>query len=442
MRKPEKIAVLGGGESGVGAALLAKKEGIDVFVSDKGTIKESFKAELSASGLPYEEGRHTRERLFGVDEIIKSPGIPDQVPLIGELLAAGIPVISEIEFASRFTTATLIGITGSNGKTTTTRLTYHLLQTAGLDVGMAGNVGRSFARILTEESRAYYVLELSSFQLDGIDRFRPQIAMLLNITPDHLDRYDYRMENYVRSKFRILRNQGPGDLFLYNGDDPNIRAFLGDHPPAPRSVAITGAAIDGDRIRSDDWVFDLSNTSLRGRHNAMNALFAIYTARQLGAGETAVRKGLETFVNAPHRLEPVGEIDGVTYLNDSKATNVDAVYYALEAMRQPVVWIVGGQDKGNDYSPLLDLVREKVKALVCLGADNRKIIDAFGDTGKAIVETRSATAAVNAAAKLAEPGDVVLLSPACASFDLFRNYEDRGDQFRTAVRNKMRTTDN
>ena len=421
----------------MGAALLARKEGIDVFVSDKGMIKESFKAELSANGLPYEEGRHTRERLFEVDEIIKSPGIPDQVPLIGELVAAGIPVISEIEFASRFTTATLIGITGSNGKTTTTRLTCHLLQTAGLDAGMAGNVGRSFARILTEEPRPCYVLELSSFQLDGIDRFRPQIAMLLNITPDHLDRYDYRLENYVRSKFRILRNQGPEDLFLYNGDDPTIRAFLGDHPPVPRSVAISGAAIDGDRIRSGDWVFDLGATSLRGRHNAMNALFAVYTAQVLGASEAAVRKGLESFVNAPHRLEPVGEIDGVIYLNDSKATNVDAVYYALEAMRQPVVWIVGGQDKGNDYSPLLELVRKKVKALVCLGADNSKIIATFGESGKPLVETRSAAEAVEVAARLAEPGDVVLLSPACASFDLFRNYEDRGDQFRAAVQERI-----
>lgn len=437
MSKKKKIAILGGGESGVGAALLAQKQGFEVWVSDKGKIKEGFKTELLDNGLPYEEGQHTRERLFDADEIVKSPGIPDQAPLIGELVAAGIPVISEIEFASRFTTATLIGITGSNGKTTTTRLTYHLLQTAGLDVGMAGNVGRSFARILTDEPRAYYVLELSSFQLDGIDRFRPHIAMLLNITPDHLDRYDYKLENYVRSKFRILRNQKPEDLFLYNGDDPNIRAFLGDHPPKPRRIAITGAGIEGDRIHAGDWTFDLGTTALRGRHNAMNALFAVNAARELGAAEAAARQGLETFVNAPHRLEPVGEIGGVTFLNDSKATNVDAVFYALEAMRQPVVWIVGGQDKGNDYEPLLGLVREKVKALVCLGVDNQKIIEAFGSLGKKIVETRSAADAVAAATQLAEPGDVVLLSPACASFDLFRNYEDRGDQFRAEVRNRM-----
>ncbi len=439
----QKITVLGGGESGVGAALLARQKGLDVFLSEKGAIRDAFKEELAARGIPYEEGRHSRERLFGAGEIVKSPGIPDQLPLIRELREAGLPVISEIEFAGRYTDATLIGITGSNGKTTTTKLTHHLLQTAGIDAGMAGNVGISFARALTKAPHAYYVLELSSFQLDGIEAFRPRIAALLNITPDHLDRYDYQMANYIRSKFRIIRNQGPGDVFLYNEDNENVTGYLKDIALTPTGVGLGRRQIDGAAILVDGERYDLSRTVLQGRHNAMNALFAVTIARLLQAAPAAIREGLHTFISVPHRLEPVAEIDGVLYLNDSKATNVDSVFFALDAMTRPIVWIAGGQDKGNDYEPLLPLARDKVKAIVCLGRDNAKIAAAFAGSVDTIEETDSAEAAVRAAARLAEPGDVVLLSPACASFDLFRNFEDRGEQFKAAVRtlqNNNRTT--
>lgn len=428
-----KIAILGAGESGTGAALLAKARGHEVFVSDSGAVQEHYRQELAANGIPFEEGSHTWERILTADEVVKSPGIPDKAPLVKALRENGVPVISEIEFASRYAAAFIIGITGSNGKTTTTRLVWHLLQTAGLNAGLGGNVGYSFARLALEAKWDYYVLELSSFQLDGVAQFRPDIALLLNITPDHLDRYDYRMENYVASKFRIAMNQRPEDIFIFNADDPNISAYMQENRIAARSIPIGESAIEGTRIKAGAMTFDMRDTPLQGRHNYMNALFAVQAAQALGASEAAIREGLNSFVNVPHRMELVGEVAGVRYINDSKATNVDAVFYALDAMATPVIWVVGGQDKGNDYEPVQQLVRDKVKAIVCLGADNRKIAEVFRNDVPRIEETQSAEAAVRVAASLAEPGDTVLLSPACASFDLFRNYEDRGDQFREAV---------
>lgn len=428
-----KIAILGAGESGTGAALLAKAKGHEVLVSDLGIIQDHFKRELEAEGIEYEEGKHTWERILTAEEVIKSPGIPDKAPLVKALRENGIPVISEIEFAARYSTTFTIGITGSNGKTTTTRLTWHLLQQAGLKAGLGGNVGYSFARLVLEGNYDYFVLELSSFQLDGVLTFRPDIAMLLNITPDHLDRYDYKMENYVASKFRIAMNQSERDLFIYNADDANITDYMSRNGIASRRAPIAESAIEGTQIKVGASVFDMLETPLQGRHNYMNALFAVQTAKELGLSDDAIRAGLKSFVNVPHRMERIAEIDGVPYINDSKATNVDAVFYALDAMTTPVIWIVGGQDKGNDYEPLRHLVQQKVRAIVCLGIDNAKIVEFFGADIADITETNSAETAAYAAMKLAQPGDTVLLSPACASFDLFRNYEDRGDQFREAV---------
>lgn len=428
-----KITILGSGESGVGAALLAKKLGHEVFVSDKGSIAAKYKHELEENAIPYEEGVHTLTRILAADEIIKSPGIPDKVAVVQAALAQGIPVISEIEFASRHTDSRIIGITGSNGKTTTTKLTFHILETAGLDVAVGGNVGYSFARLITEGKKACYVLEISSFQLDGIQNFRPDISMLLNITPDHLDRYDYKMENYISSKFRICANQKAGDLFLYNADNENITNRLNDIKSAPKGVAISTKMIENDLLYVNDSTFDMSKTALRGKHNYMNALFAVHTAKAMGVADELIQNSLETFQNVVHRMEFVAEIDGVEYINDSKATNVDSVFYALDAMTKPTVWVVGGQDKGNAYEPLFELVREKVRAIVCMGADNQKLLEVFGDFGKPIVEARSAQEAVAQAKELAKPGDAVLLSPACASFDLFKNYEDRGNQFKETV---------
>ncbi|MDZ4680613.1 MAG: UDP-N-acetylmuramoyl-L-alanine--D-glutamate ligase [Saprospiraceae bacterium] len=428
------IVVLGAAESGVGAAILAAAKGFEVFVSDRGEIKDSYKNLLVKHGIPYEEGQHTHERIFQATEVIKSPGIPDTVPLVKALEERSIPVISEIEFAGRYTAAKIIGITGSNGKTTTTLLTHHLLKTAGLNAGLAGNVGFGFAaHVALELAVDYYVLELSSFQLDGIRAFRLDIAMLLNITPDHLDRYAYKLENYADAKFRIAMNQREGDLFLYNASDPNVRLFGVKHHFESKAVALTTDQVHGAKIEVEGSVFDLSQTQLRGSHNAMNALFAVQTAKALGIGDDAIHAGLKTFKPAPHRLEKVADLDGVEYLNDSKATNVDSVFYALQAMDRPVVWIVGGQDKGNDYEPLMPWVKEKVKAIVCMGVDNSKIVSTFAPIIAEIRETRSAVDAVKTAQQLAKPGDAVLLSPACASFDLFKNYEDRGDQFRAAV---------
>jgi UDP-N-acetylmuramoylalanine--D-glutamate ligase len=427
------VVILGAGESGTGASLLAKARGYDVFVSDASQIAPVFRSELEAKGIAFEEGGHSWERILTADIVVKSPGIPEKAPLIKALKEQSVPVISEIEFAARHSKAFIIGITGSNGKTTTTSLCYHLLKTAGLNVRIGGNVGYSFARLLTEDSADYYVLEISSFQLDDIQSFRPDIAMLLNISPDHLDRYDYDMANYVGAKFGITKHQTTKDLFLFNEDDLNIDLHIKHCTLNARPVGISSNAIQGAMITSGNWSFNLEPTSLRGKHNLMNALFAVHAALALGISAEFIQQGLESFVTVPHRLERVGEIEGVTFINDSKATNVDAVFYALDAMTTPVVWILGGQDKGNDYAPLLPLVRDKVKAIVCLGIDNHKITDYFKDEVSYITETSSAVAAVKAALSVAQAGDTVLLSPACASFDLFKNYEDRGNQFRDAV---------
>lgn len=428
------VVILGAGESGVGAALLAKKKGYPVFVSDKGPIKEAYKIELKENNIAFEEGQHSLESIYKAAVVIKSPGIPDHIDLIRDLKAKGIAVISEIEFAAKHTDSVTIGITGSNGKTTTTNLTYHLLRTAGLDVGIGGNVGQSFARLVASQKRDYYVLELSSFQLDGIVDYRPDIAILLNISPDHLDRYEYKMENYIRSKFRITLNQQPGDLFIYNEENAYMQDYLNQHPPTARTMSVGAPNYDGQYLTINSMLrFDLSHSSLYGPHNRFNAHCAILAARQLGANREAIQQGLDSFANAPHRMEEITTIKGVSYINDSKATNVDAVYYALLSMEQPIIWVAGGQDKGNDYEPIKALVAEKVRAIVCLGLDNSTLLETFGPLVSTIVETRSCPAAVEAASQLAQPGEVVLLSPACASFDLFENFARRGELFKEAV---------
>ncbi|MCF8245928.1 MAG: UDP-N-acetylmuramoyl-L-alanine--D-glutamate ligase [Saprospiraceae bacterium] len=428
-----KIAILGGGESGTGAALLAKHLGHEVFLSDGGSLKENYKAELRDKGIPNEEGKHTWTSIFEADEIIKSPGIPDGLPPLAELRRLGKPVVSEIEFASRHTSATIIGITGSNGKTTTTRLTHHLLKTAGYNVAIGGNIGTSFARNIIENKYEYYVLELSSFQLDGIVTFRPHVAILLNITPDHLDRYEYKMENYVRSKFRIAMNQQADDLLITNSGDPEIQEYLKSNRLAPRMIEVPNHFDSTKKLVVAGSEYDMTGCILKGPHNFFNASCAIHAAKSIGASDEAIQTGLDTFVNDPHRLEFVAEIKGIEFINDSKATNVDSVFYALQAMEKPVIWIAGGTDKGNDYSPIEDLIRQKVKALICLGVNNSKLVDVFSPILKNIEEARSAKEAVERATIYAESGDVVLLSPACASFDLFKNYEDRGNQFKAAV---------
>ncbi len=426
----KKIVILGAGESGVGAALLAKKQGFDVFVSDKSPIKDNYKAELDAAEIAYESGVHTEGVILTADEIIKSPGIPEKIALIHNIQRHKIPIISEIEFASRFTKSRIIGITGSNGKTTTTSLVYHIFKTGGLDVAVGGNIGKSFARLLAEEpEHDFYILELSSFQLDGIHTFRPYISILLNITPDHLDRYDYKMANYVASKFRITMNQTEDDIFITNKEDLEIKRFRETNIIQPNEWVIS-THFDSDLLRGR---FDMSKTNLREPHNYFNASCAIAAAIVCGVGDAKIQKGLETFVNAPHRLEFVANINGTDYINDSKATNVDSVYWALKAMKKPTVLILGGQDKGNDYKSIEKIVAEKVKAIVCMGVDNKKLIEFFTPVVKNIEEAHSAAEAVRIAAKYTEGGDVVLLSPACASFDLFKNYEDRGEQFKKEV---------
>ncbi len=435
----KETIILGAGESGVGAALLAQSLGRRVFVSDAGTPADHFLAELMNAGIEYEAGGHDVERILFAEIVIKSPGIPDTVALIQAVKAKGIEVISEIEYAYRFLPphCRVAAITGSNGKTTTTSLVYHLLAQAGLEVMVGGNIGISFARMLTDRQKipANIVLELSSFQLDGITTFRPQIAALLNITPDHLDRYDHRLENYAASKFRIAAFQQAQDTFLYFQEDPYTTAFMPAHLPARAKKAISIQQIrPADQLLSiGGAVFSLANTQLRGKHNALNALFAIAIAQEMGLSNPAIQAGLESFQTVPHRMEEVAKVDGVTYINDSKATNVDAVAYALDAMRARVVWIAGGTDKGNDYTPLLDLVEEKVHTLICLGIDNQKLRNSFSGRVTNLLETQSVTEALAMARQYAYIGDTVLLSPACASFDLFKNYIDRGDQFRAAA---------
>lgn len=439
---------MGGAESGVGAAVLAKVKGFDVFLSDNGEIKPEYKETLDKWRIDYEEGGHTEEKILSADEIIKSPGIPSSVPIIKKLEALHTPIISEIEFASRYDNSKKICITGSNGKTTTTSLIYYLFKQAGLDVGLGGNIGKSYAFQVATEKHDYYVLEISSFQLDGCYDFRPDIAIITNITPDHLDRYDYNMENYVRAKFRITRNLRPQDCFIFDSDDQITIGHLDQILVQAKQLPYTqekkvsqGAYLDSDKIvleyEQDETEIYLNELALGGKHNIYNSMAAALAAKASGVSNSVIKEALRSFSPIEHRLEPVLSIKDVLYINDSKATNVDSAWYALECQTKPVVWIVGGKDKGNDYSVLDELVRKKVKAIVCLGLHNERIHEAFeGIVGKEnMVDTDSAEKAVRAAAGLAQAGDVVLLSPCCASFDLFKSYEDRGEQFKEAVRN-------
>lgn len=442
--KPETI-ILGAGESGVGAALLASWLGERTFVSDAGVPNEQFLAELFKAGIPYEVDGHDEARILQAGIVVKSPGIPDSVPLIKALREKGIEVISEIEYAFRFMPANsqVVAITGSNGKTTTTMLVNHLLANGGLNVKMGGNVGVSFARLVLEQlmqqetssnQPPIYVLELSSFQLDGIVSFRPDIAAVLNITSDHLDRYDYDINQYADSKLRIGMNQGSADLLLVHHNDETVTQAIGRAKPAANQENISNEQLlQNEMICCGTDEFSLQQTALRGRHNALNALFAVRIAQQVGLSYEAIQAGLNSFQPAAHRMEQVATVEEVLYINDSKATNVDATFFALDAMKTPVVWVAGGTDKGNDYTPLLSLAADKVSALVCLGVDNEKLKAAFKDQVNLIVETQSMQAAINQAQALAQSGDTVLLSPACASFDLFKNYIDRGDQFRETV---------
>ncbi len=442
-----RIVVLGGAESGVGAAVLAKTKGFDVFLSDCGKIKEEYLEMLRKWDIPFEEGGHTESLILNADEIIKSPGIPSTAPMVCKLRDQGTHIISEIEFASRYDTAKKICVTGSNGKTTTTSLIYFLLQNAGLNVGLGGNIGKSYAYQVATEHFDYYVLEISSFQLDDVYDFKPDIAIITNITPDHLDRYDHRFENYIAAKFKIAKNLTPEDCFIFDSDDEITVGHLDDIilrckqlPFSQKTEVRQGAFLNGDKItirfEQEETDIYLKELALGGKHNIYNSMAAALAAKATGIDNAVIRNSLATFQPVEHRLEPVLSIKDVLYINDSKATNVDAAWYALECQKKPVVWIVGGTDKGNDYSVLNDLVREKVKAIVCLGVDNAKIHSAFEAIvgSDHIVDTLSAEEAVKASARFAEAGDVVLLSPCCASFDLFKNYEDRGKKFKEAVR--------
>ena len=439
-----RLIILGGGESGVGAALLGQAKGYDVFLSDRSLLKPAYRYTLTAAGIAFEEGQHTEGLIMNATEVVKSPGIPDTVPLVVQLRAQGIPVVSELEFAARYTRAKLIGITGSNGKTTTTLLIYHLLKTAGLNVGLAGNIGESFAKQVITDTFDYFVLEISSFQLDGMFQMRLDTAVLLNITPDHLDRYGYDFGQYVASKFRIIQNQQPEDTFIYFLENRPTVQEMAKQPPTAQALPISletpvvpgGYAINGQLTTHFDnqtYADTLAELPLKGPHNALNMLAAILAAQSVGVPEGAIASGLRSFKNAAHRMEPVAIINSVQFINDSKATNVDSVFYALSSMDAPTVWIAGGQDKGNDYSQLDAVVAQHVKALVCLGKDNQKLIDYFSGRVATIADTHSVQEAVQQAVAFAQPGDVVLLSPACASFDLFKNYEDRGEQFKQVV---------
>ena len=441
----KRLVVLGGGESGVGTALLGKEKGYEVFVSDKGKIKEKYKEVLIHNEIEWEDQQHTEAKILNADVVMKSPGIPDKVPIVKALLEKSIPVISEIEFASQFTGATIVAITGSNGKTTTSMLTHHLLKQE-LNVGLAGNIGDSFAKQVLEHNYDNYVLEISSFQLDGCFNFNPKIAVITNIVPDHLDRYDYKFENYIASKFRIAQNQTKDDYLIYDADDEVISDYLKKHPIQstllPFSLTKTienGAYLDNENIiitiDNNKIIMPTKNIALEGKHNIKNAMAASTVSHLLKIRKQTIRESLENFQGVEHRLEQVLKINKVQYINDSKATNVNATYFALESMDAPTVWIVGGVDKGNDYTELFSFVNEKVKAIICLGVDNEKLMQSFGNMVDVIVETQFMSEAVKIAYKIAESGDNVLLSPACASFDLFENYEDRGRQFKEAVRN-------
>ncbi|MDD3004833.1 UDP-N-acetylmuramoyl-L-alanine--D-glutamate ligase [Flavobacterium sp.] len=442
----KRLIVLGGGESGVGTAILAKKMGYEVFVSDFGAIKENYKEVLSINDIKWEDNQHTEALILNADLVMKSPGIPDKASIVKKLMEKKVPVISEIEFAAPFTDATLIGITGSNGKTTTTMLTYHLLKSAGLNVGLGGNIGKSFAWQVAENNFDVYVLELSSFQLDGSFTFKPHISVLTNLSPDHLDRYDYQYENYINSKFRITQNQTEQDYFIYDADDTAIENWLKNNTIKAQKVPFSlnktienGASIQDKtmkiNISDNEFTMDTTHLALEGKHNLKNAMAAASVAQLMKIRKQTIRESLSNFQGVEHRLEKVLKIQNVQYINDSKATNVNATFFALDSVTTPTVWIVGGVDKGNDYQELMELVNEKVKAIICLGIDNKKIIDAFGSIVDMMVEVSSMTDAVKTAQRIAEKGDTVLLSPACASFDLFENYEDRGRQFKQAVQN-------
>ena len=441
-----RLVILGGGESGIGTAILGKKKGYDVFLSDFGKIKNSYKQVLIDNDIKWEDEKHTEELILNADVVMKSPGIPDKETIIKKLVEIGIPVISEIEFAAQFTNAVTIGITGSNGKTTTTMLTYHLLKEAGLNVGLAGNIGKSFAWQVADENYDYYVLELSSFQLDGVINYKPHIAIITNISPDHLDRYEYKYENYIKSKFRITKNQTEDDFLIYDADDEAISNWLQNNkvkaqliPFSITKIIKNGAFLNKNimeiNINEEEFLMETTQIALEGKHNMKNAMAATSVANILRIRKQTIRESLSNFQGVEHRLEKVLRIQNVQYINDSKATNVNATFFALDSVSTPTVWIVGGVDKGNDYAELLPLVNEKVKAIICLGVDNKKIINVFGNVVDMMVEVDNMHDAVNTARHIAEKGDTVLLSPACASFDLFENYEDRGNQFKREVRN-------
>lgn len=442
----KQVVILGGGESGIGAAILCKKVGLDVFLSDGGNISDKYKNDLQHYNIAYEEGKHTEEIILNAVEVIKSPGIPEKNELVKKIRAKGIKIIGEIELAYRYKgESKVIGITGSNGKSTTTSLTYHICKTAGLDCAMVGNIGYSFARQVAIDPKPLYVAEISSFQLDDIELFKPDISVLLNITEDHLDRYEYKFENYIRSKFNIIKNQTAQDDFIYCADDPVITDFLKTATILPNLLPFTmqyqlpkGAYIRDQNmiVKKDEEriAMSVNDFAVKGKHNQYNTMAAALAASSIGIRKEKIRTALTTFESLEHRMEKVLTVRGIDFINDSKATNVNSTWYALESMTQPVILILGGIDKGNDYSSMIDLVKEKVKAIVCMGLDNRKIHEAFGKTVEVMVNTSSAREAVHAAFHLANKGDVVLLSPACSSFDLFKNYEDRGRQFKEAVR--------
>ena len=440
----ERLVILGGGESGVGTALLAKAKGYEVFLSDKGKIKDNYKEVLIHNEIEFEDEQHTESKILNADIVMKSPGIPDKVALVKQIRAKGIPVVSEIELASKFTKATIVGITGTNGKTTTASLIHHILKQE-LEVGLSGNIGKSFAQQVLEHDYPYYVLEISSFQLDDIVDFKPHIAVLLNITPDHLDRYDGKFENYINSKFRIALNQTKDDYLIYDADDEVIVNWLKSHEIQSKLVPFSltktienGAYLDKEEIKitidNNQIIMSTINLALEGKHNTKNQMAASTVAHLLKIRKQTIRESLENFQGVEHRLEEVLKINKVRYINDSKATNVNATYFALESMDAPTVWIVGGVDKGNDYKELFPFINEKVKAIICLGVDNDKLLKTFGKMVDVIVETQNMSEAVKMAYKIAETGDAVLLSPACASYDLFESYEDRGRQFKNAVR--------
>ena len=439
----ERLVILGGGESGAGAAYLGQKKGFEVFLSDKGNLKEKYAQHLSDWGVEFEQGKHTENKVLNADLVVKSPGIPDSAPLVQSLRGKGIPVVSEIEFGLKYTNAKTVGITGTNGKTTTTLLTHHMLTKGGLNVGLAGNVGKSLAWQVADTEFDYLVLELSSFQLDGMFDSRINVAVLLNITPDHLDRYG-NMEAYINSKFRITQNQTEEDAFIYCSDDMNITSSLNASQKAKRyPFSLKGTVAEGAYIENENLNINLNNSNLnmsihelalQGKHNSYNSMAAGIVGRLLELRKETVRESLSDFSAVEHRLESVGKVQGIEFINDSKATNINSTWYALECMNQPVIWIVGGVDKGNDYTMVESLVRDKVKAIICLGTDNEKIHKAFEGIVETIVDTQSAEEAVKTSYYLGKKGDAVLLSPACASFDLFENYEERGRQFKAAVR--------